>query len=36
MHEFSKDWDDEKIAEFYEKDKNGDGVITLLEWAARN
>jgi hypothetical protein len=32
MHEFSSDWNDEKIAEFYAKDKNGDGVITLREW----
>ncbi len=35
MHEFSKDWDDEKVAEFYEKDKNGDGVITLREWSEK-
>ena len=34
-HEFSKDWDSKKIDEFYEKDKNGDGVITLREWSGR-
>lgn len=33
MHEFSTDWDEEKIAQFYAKDKNGDGVITLEEWS---
>ncbi len=32
MHEFSEEWDDKKVEEFYEKDKNGDGVITLREW----
>ncbi len=32
MHEFSTDWDDEKLAQFYAKDKNGDGVITQREW----
>jgi Ca2+-binding EF-hand superfamily protein len=35
MHEFSSDWDEKKIAEFYAKDKNGDGVITLEEWAGK-
>lgn len=35
MHEFSSDWDDDKIAEFYAKDKNGDGVITLKEWSEK-
>ena len=32
MHEFSQDWDEEKLAQFYAKDKNGDGVITQREW----
>jgi Ca2+-binding EF-hand superfamily protein len=32
MHEFSDEWDEEKVKAFYEKDKNGDGVITLEEW----
>lgn len=35
MHEFSEDWDEKKIEEFYAKDKNGDGVITLREWSER-
>ena len=33
MHEYSDEWDDETVAEFYEKDKNGDGLITLEEWS---
>lgn len=36
MHEFSGKWDDDKVNEFYEKDKNGDGVITLREWTGKN
>ena len=36
MHEYSDKWDDKKIEEFYEKDKNGDGVITLREWTGKN
>ncbi len=35
MHEFSSDWDDKKVAEFYEKDKNGDGIITAKEWSSK-
>jgi Ca2+-binding EF-hand superfamily protein len=35
MHEYSSEWDEEKVAEFYAKDKNGDGVITLKEWAGQ-
>ena len=35
MHEFSDDWNDEKVKEFYAKDKNSDGVITLQEWSGR-
>jgi hypothetical protein len=35
MHEFSTEWDDKKVEEFYEKDKNGDGVITAKEWSAK-
>jgi Ca2+-binding EF-hand superfamily protein len=35
MHEFSSEWDEKKLAEFYEKDKNGDGVITLREWSGK-
>jgi len=34
MHEFADEWSEEKLAEFYAKDKNGDGVITLEEWNA--
>ncbi len=36
MHEYSDDWNDEMVAEFYSKDKNSDGVITLKEWSDRN
>lgn len=36
MHEFATKWDDETVSEFYEKDKNGDGVITLREWTGKN
>ena len=32
MHEFADQWDDETVAEFYQRDKNGDGVITAAEW----
>ncbi len=35
MHEFAEDWDDEVLKRFYEKDKNGDGVITRNEWSSR-
>ncbi len=35
MHEFSKKWDDKTVDEFYEKDKNGDGVITSQEWSGK-
>jgi hypothetical protein len=35
MHEYSSKWDDKTVKEFYEKDKNGDGVITLKEWTSR-
>lgn len=35
MHEFSAKWDDNTVKEFYEKDKNGDGVITIKEWASK-
>lgn len=35
MHEYSAKWDDKIVKEFYEKDKNGDGVITLKEWTAK-
>ena len=35
MHEFSTKWDDKKVKEFYEKDKNNDGVISLREWTGR-
>ena len=34
MYEFSDEWNEEKVKEFYDKDKNGDGVITLEEWRA--
>ena len=36
MHEYSEEWDDEMVAEFYAKDKNSDGVITLKEWSSKN
>ena len=32
MHEFEQNWTKEKIAKFKEKDLNGDGVITEVEW----
>jgi Ca2+-binding EF-hand superfamily protein len=35
MHEYSAKWDDKTVKEFYEKDKNGDGVITIKEWASK-
>lgn len=35
MHEYSKEWNDEIVAEFYEKDKNGDGIISSKEWSAK-
>ena len=35
MHEYATKWDDDKVEEFYEKDRNGDGVITLREWTGR-
>jgi hypothetical protein len=35
MHEYSTKWDDQTVDEFYEKDKNGDGVITLREWTGK-
>ncbi len=35
MHEYSAKWDDKTVKEFYEKDKNRDGVITLKEWASK-
>jgi Ca2+-binding EF-hand superfamily protein len=35
MHEYSAKWDDKIVKEFYEKDKNGDGVITLKEWTSK-
>jgi Ca2+-binding EF-hand superfamily protein len=36
MHEYATKWDDKTVEEFYEKDKNGDGVITLREWTGKN
>lgn len=35
MHEYSNDWDDEKVKAFYKKDKNNDGIISLEEWNGR-
>ena len=32
MHEFSADWDTNKVEQFYAKDLNGDGIITAAEW----
>ena len=32
MAEFSDEWNDDVVAEFREKDTNGDGVITEAEW----
>jgi Ca2+-binding EF-hand superfamily protein len=34
MHEFSEEWNDEKLAEYYQLDTNRDGVITRREWEA--
>ncbi len=36
MHEYATKWDDKTVDEFYSKDKNGDGVITLREWTGKN
>ena len=35
MHEYSSDWDEGKLDEFYSIDKNRDGVITASEWKLR-
>ncbi len=35
MHEYADDWNDQKVSEFFEKDTNGDGVITLREWNSK-
>ena len=35
MHEFSEKWSEELVQEFYEKDANGDGVITIREWSGK-
>ena len=35
MAEYESAWTNEKIAEFYEIDANGDGVITKAEWEAK-
>ena len=35
MHEYSSEWDDKKLKEFYAIDKNRDGVITPTEWKAK-
>ena len=35
MHEYSAKWDEKTVKEFYEKDKNSDGVITLKEWSSK-
>ena len=35
MHEFSDEWDDDVVAEYYQADKNRDGVITADEWSNR-
>jgi Ca2+-binding EF-hand superfamily protein len=32
MHEYSDEWNDKILEEFYQKDKNRDGVITRQEW----
>jgi Ca2+-binding EF-hand superfamily protein len=32
MSEYSSEWDDDIVAEYYDKDKNRDGVITEKEW----
>ena len=32
MAEFGDDWDRKLVLEFYDKDKNRDGVITMSEW----
>ena len=35
MHEYSSDWDDKKVKEYYAYDTNRDGVITSAEWKAK-
>jgi len=35
MHEFADKWSDDLVKEFYAKDTNGDGVITLKEWSGK-
>lgn len=35
MVEFSSEWNDEIVKDFLEKDKNGDGHISLAEWNDR-
>ena len=35
MHEFSDEWDEDIVEEYYEADKNRDGVITAAEWSER-
>lgn len=32
MYEFSKEWTEELVEKFNEKDKNGDGIISQQEW----
>lgn len=34
MHEFSEQWSEEKLEEFYQIDTNQDGVISRREWQA--
>ena len=32
MHEFTEDWTADKLQEFRDKDKNGDGILSASEW----
>jgi hypothetical protein len=36
MHEFSGDWSESVLEDFYAIDVNRDGVITIREWQQRS
>jgi len=36
MHEYSDTWTAEKLKEFRDKDKNGDGLLSPTEWRNRS
>jgi len=35
MGEFTSDWNEDKVKEFYSKDTNRDGIITRSEWESK-